>query len=364
MSPILTTRSRKGGGIGYGHALASLLFALVVTIARFAGALPAKVTLVRDPSAGALQERTLTRLRAELLAAGFDVTEVERRHEDGRAATEVEPLPGAFATIAIVPRTGDAADIWVADRITGKTVMRRVQAAEGAGRDGGAVLAVRAVELLRASLLEAIDPPASARTPSSPEPVPSPPPLPREVSTFMLAGRTATEPRFALQAGVGAIHSFAGIGPALLPVLGLAYRFTPVFAVGVRAAGPAFAADLAARGGTVAVRQKLAMLELTYELPLEGASLRPLFLAGAGVYHLDVVGAAPPPYRGESGDLLAAVFTAGPGAKFRLSARVSLLADLRLLVIVPQPVVLAAQQEVGRMSRPSLFGEAAVDVTF
>ena len=42
----------------------------------------------------------------------------------------------------------------------------------------------------------------------------------------------------------------------------------------------------------------------------------------------------------------------------------SLLADLRLVLIVPQPIVRAASQEVGSMSRPSLFGEMVIDVSF
>jgi hypothetical protein len=159
------------------------------------------------------------------------------------------------------------------------------------------------------------------------------------------------------------LHSFDGVGPAFLPVLGLAYRFTPELAVGVRAGGPAFAADLQATGGTIAVRQMLLSLDVAYEFPV-AAIVRPVAIAGVGAYHLDVVGAAAPPYQGESDDLFAALFTLGPGAKLHLGERVSLLADVRAVLIVPQPIVRAAGQEVGSMSRPSLFGEVLVDVTF
>ena len=333
-------------------------------------AAPARVALVHEREPSALEQRTLTRLRAELVAAGFEVTEIERRGDDAREAAEAEPgVTGVFATIAVVPRTADAADIWVADRVTGKTTVRRI-APGGSGRDSATVLAVRAVELLQASLLEAVEPPPRT-DPAKTREAPPPPvaSLPSDVSAWMQARRPPTESpssdaRFSLQAGAGLLHSFDGIGPAFLPAIGLAYRLTNDMSLGLRAGGPAFAADLQATGGTIAVRQELVSLEVMYAfLPL-ASTVRPVAIAGVGAYHLAVVGAASPPYKGESDDLFAALLAVGPGAKLRLGHRVSLLGDLRVLFIAPQPVVRAAGTEVGSMSRPSLMGELVVDVAF
>jgi hypothetical protein len=336
-----------------------------LALAGVARAAPARVALIREREPNALEQRTLTRLRAELIAAGFEITEVERHGEDARDAAEAEPqVPGVFATIAIVPRTADAADIWVADRVTGKTLVRRIQVPPGEARDAAPVLAVRAVELLQASLLEALEPPPQAEPTSSPVPPPTAPVVPSDVSAWMQARRPTNEARFALQAGAGVIHSFSGVGPAFLPVLGLVFRLTPDLAIGLRAGGPAFSADLAAPEGTIAVRQKLATLEVAYELLSPAASVRPLAIAGVGVYHLDIAGTAAPPYKSELDDVFAAIVTVGPGAKVRFGERVSLLADLRLLVIAPQPIVRAVGVEIGSMSRPSVFGEAVVDVAF
>ena len=346
------------------RALAGL-FALLAVAGPLTAA-PARVALVHEPEPNALEQRTLTRLRAELVAAGFEVTEVERHGEDAREAAEAEPqVAGVFATIAIVPRTADAADIWVADRITGKTVVRRIQVPPGTGRDVAPVLAVRAVELLQASLLEAVEPSPRSENTSSAVPPPPAVAVPNDVSAWMQTLRPQSEARFALQAGAGVIHSFSGVGPAFLPVLGLAFRPMPDLAIGLRAGGPAFAADLQAPpAGTIAVRQKLLSLEVAYEFLASRATVRPVAIGGIGVYHLDVVGAAAPTYTGETDDLFAAIVTVGPGAKLRFGERVALLADLRLLFIAPQPVVRAAMQEVASMSRPSLFGEMVVDVTF
>ena len=370
MAGVLARRNhgRRGGHI-WRRALACAHFALVVATVDVARAAPAKVALLREPSPSPLGQKTLTRLRAELVAAGFEVTEIDRQGDDAREAAEAEPtVEGVFATVAIVPRSGSA-DIWVADRVTGKTVVRRVEARPGTGRDVASIHAVRAVELLPASRHEALVPPprdearAAAVAAPSPEPQAAAP-LPADVSAWMKARRAPSEPRFGLQAGLGVIHSFDGIGPAFLPVLGLSYRLTPALIAAVRAGGPAFAADLQAPGGTIAVRQGFASLELAYEFSLSSPTLRPFVVGAVGAYHLDVVGAAAPPYQGESDDLFAVMFAAGPGARLRHGERVALLADVRLLILAPQPVVRAAEQTVATMSRPSLFGQVAIDVAF
>jgi hypothetical protein len=336
-----------------------------------AAAAPARVALMREAEPIPVMQRALTRLRAELVAAGFEVTEIERQGDDTREAAEANAAAaGVFATIAIVPRTADAADIWVVDRVTGKTVVRRIQVSTGTGRDVATVLAVRAVELLQASLLEALEPPPPAESTATPAVPPSPSPVvPSDVSAWMEARRPPTEPgpsagRFALQAGVGVLHSFSGVGPAVLPVLGLAYRFTTDWEVALRAGGPAFAADLRAPGGTIAVRQELLGVEVAYQFLSAAAAVRPMAVGSIGTYHLDVVGAAAPPYKGESNDRFAAFFAIGPGARLRMGERVSLLGDLRLVFIAPQPIVRAAEAKAGSMSRPSLFGEVVVNVVF
>jgi hypothetical protein len=334
----------------------ALSIAAAAAVAPPLAAAPARVALVHAPNPTPLEQRTLTRLRGELGAAGFEVTETTRRAEDAREAAEEEPpVAGVFATIAIVPRTADAADIWVADRITGKTVVRRVQAGAGSNRDVAAILAVRAVELLQASLLEAIEPaPREERTGSGA--------VPPVVSEWM-SKRPQAEPSFSLDAGVGVLAGAGGVGPAVLPLLGLSYRATPDLSLRLRAGGPAFAADLEVPVGTIAVRQELASLDVVYRLPLAG-DIRPFVLAGAGAYHLDVSGTAQAPYHGQKGALFAGQVDLGAGAALRLGRRVAILADIRALWLMPKPIIRAAGAEVGSVGRPSALGELTFDVRF
>jgi hypothetical protein len=339
------------------RALSALSIAAATTLAAPLAALPARVALVHDSNPSALEQRTLTRLRGELSAAGFEVTDMPRRGADAREAAEEEPpVSGVFATIAIVPRTPDAADIWVADRITGKTVIRRVQGGAGPRGDVAAILAVRAVELLQASLLEAIEPPRRD------EPTP-PPAMPAAVSEWM-SKRPVPEPSFSLDAGAGVLAGPGGVGPALLPILGFSYRATTQLWLRLRAGGPAFAADLEVPVGTIAVHQELVSLDLVYRPPFASGAVRPFFLAGAGAYHLDVSGTAEAPYHGRTGGLFAAHADLGAGAAVPLGSRVSIVAGARALLVAPKLVVRAAGEQVGSVGRPSVLGDLTVDVHF
>jgi len=338
--------------------LRGVAIAAVMAMAAALHAAPARVAVVHANHPDLLEQRTVTRLRAELAVAGFEVTEMVRGAGDAREAAEAEPpVPGVFATIVVVPRTPDTADIWVADRITGKTVVRRVRVDADARSDVAAILAVRAVELVQASLLEAIEPPVHEQRPSSP-------PLPSDVSEWMDGRRPRAESSLSLEAGLGVLHSFGGVGPALVPVLGVSYAWTIELSLGLRAGATAFASNLDATVGSLAVRQELISLDLVYRPPLTTGRIRPVAILGAGAYHLGVVGTARAPYEGRTAGLFAAMVDVGLGATFSLGRRVSLVVDVRALIVVPKPIVRAAGEQIGSISQPSPLSEATLDVGF
>jgi len=330
--------------------------AAFVAVTGLARAEAARVALVHAERPDALEQRTLTRLRAELAAAGFEVADVVRSQGTDREAAEIDPkLGGVFATIVIAPRSPDAADVWVADRITGKTLVRRVEGGAERG-DVAAVLAVRAVELLQASLLEAV-----GHAPRREQAAMAP--MPPDVSAWMQKSLPRTRSAFALEVGVGLIHSFDAIPPAIVPAFGLSYRLFAPLSLRLRASAPAFPADLETPYGTIAVHQDLASIDLVYA-PTLGGPIRPLAMLGAGIYHLGVVGTAAPPYEGQRGNVFSAMYDAGVGARFPLGPQVSLVADLRLLYVAPKPVVRAAGLPFGEIRRPSLLGAITVEVAF
>jgi len=126
-----------------------------------------RVAVVRATDATALVAEATTRLGAVLLAAGFDIVEVDARTEaDARTAIE-QAGEGArvFATLALQSvASGAVIDVWIADSMTQKTSVRRVTVALRPGQPspvGSREIALQGLELLRASLLEVDAPPAS-----------------------------------------------------------------------------------------------------------------------------------------------------------------------------------------------------------
>jgi hypothetical protein len=96
------------------------------------------------------------RVRAELDALGFRTAMVDPVDEPlSRASLEAAARSvHAIAAIRGVVLQGGV-EVWIADRVTGKTVLREVRGASASDAgDRESALALRVVELLRASLLE------------------------------------------------------------------------------------------------------------------------------------------------------------------------------------------------------------------
>ncbi|MCC6527810.1 MAG: hypothetical protein IT373_34515 [Polyangiaceae bacterium] len=311
--------------------------------------------LLRPAARTPVAEETLTRARAELELAGFEVVVVDQaggaatvRVELERAATEA----GAIAAIAV---EGDsaAADVWVTDRLTGKTLVRRLDGSGGRGARGPATLAIRAVELLRASLGEAGGPDAGDE-------------LPGDVASWMRSDALAAHAvlsGFGASLGVGLVQSFDGLGPAFGPVvrlscaapMGLGGRLALVGPGG----GPSFDGPL----GRASALQTLIVAEAVYAPVLGGSRFVPLASAGVGAYYLHASGELDDPSLATSGGSWAAAFVLGGGLAARPTPNVAVTLDLDLLFTAPRVVVAMAGEPVGSAGRPSLVAALGVVAT-
>jgi hypothetical protein len=305
------------------------------------------VALVRSSSSDRVLREAHTRLRAELLDAGFDVIEVDHAPGDPRAEVE-DATPGAssFATVAMSRAANGAfADVWISDHVTGKTVVRRLEV--GAGPNATAVLAIRALELLRASLLEVAAKGATSQPPmSAPNDIMKwiEPALPTAPARSLLAGS-------ALGLGALALHGLRGIGLAVGPTAGVSVGIEPWFARAT-IAGPLVGPELNTAAGRASIRQELAAFAVGWAS--EPKPLGVYASIGAGGYHLHTDGSAVAPYRGTTGDVVAFLWTAGIGGMARIGPRIALTADLAAVFLDPQPIVVLAGSDAGRAGGPSL----------
>ncbi|WP_437972284.1 hypothetical protein WMF04_24625 [Sorangium sp. So ce260] len=360
------------------------------------------VVLVRPPRPSEIVKETITRLSAELRAVGFAV-----RVADGRPGvegrTQVEGAAGRaggedqpFATIAVLEldkERGAVADVWIADHVTEKTLVRRVELG-GSGRSSAASdLAVRSVELLRASLLELsaaqkralssdlarwldVDPPLAApaaplaapsaaltapsaalTAPSAPSAAragPSAAPVerstarpPPSAAPFTRAQRSPPAPAAGamLSAGFGVLAN--GFGAVPTPVFRAG--FTPISALTVRVlfAPGIVPAVVSAEAGDVKIRQTAVALDIAHTF-FEHAWIHPMLALGAGVQQLKIDGEARAPFHSEHHTALAVGLTAGAGLGVRISRSLEAVAEIDAIVGTPEPVVTILDVETGR----------------
>jgi hypothetical protein len=350
---------------------AALTAPLVLAIALAANAADAASRVVVVEDANRATRDATARLRAELVAAGFDV--------EARSAREVEPERDvedeggeSVATVRLV-RVGRRTELWVSDRLTGKTLVRRVNADP---EKNPRLVAIRGVELLRASLLELTSPPHDEAPPATPAlAAPPPPEVQKLVGPPPAPPPTDTTPktpppppkrwadRVALDAGVLLLGSTEGLGAAFAPTLAAWLPLPGPFALRPRVAGPAFRSGVSNAFGSADTRQELATLEIAWA-PFDGVVV-PFVAAGGGVYHLHVEGhPASPQYHAASDEVFAAIAGGGLGADFRIAPAVALSLEGRAFAITPHPQVAIGNTRVAETGAPALVGAASLVAAF
>lgn len=200
-----------------GGSLASGMIATSAGAASRAPSSTSRIAVLGDGDAAVAQQ-----LDAELQLLGFEVV-----HADAPAQTD----PAALSELArrldvvaavLVDTRADGVDLWVVDRVTGKTSIRRVRAEGAEGVDAARITAVRAIDLLRASFREIeVDP-------KPPEAEVAPTPVVRRVAQ-------PKPPRFVLAVGPAMSGSPGGLGAMAHGVL--AFEFWPRDRIGLGVRG-------------------------------------------------------------------------------------------------------------------------------
>jgi hypothetical protein len=327
---------------------------------------PPTVVLVRPPERrDPIILEAYTRTQAELELNGFRVVVVDPNEavSSPKALAREANAEGAFAAIAVVRSNGQTtADVWITDRVTGKTSVRTLSTAKS---DAPNLLAVRATDLLRVSLRELPPgeaPPADVLS-RAPELTLSP-----KLESF--AGTSA--PKRALPGELRAEAllwwSGADAGTSLSPALGVGYRVLTGRArrpsVRLRATwtGPTMNQRVETRGGNAALRQAAALGEvLVTARPVNALELGAGVAAGA--YHLDIRGQARAPLASQDDELFA--FSGGPvlDVSLRLGEQVALGATARGLLFAPKLEVAIGNERIP-LGHPSVQFASGLRVAF
>ncbi len=313
-----------------------------------------RVVLVRPLAPDPVLTEAFNRLRAELTLHGFEaaVVDLETSDSSPERLTVLAEEQGAFAGISLTRRVGaSSANISIADRVTGKTSIRTL--ALGKEPEAPTLLAVRATDLLRASLREFK---ANEKPPREVVGVDQGPP-PDEV-----AGFAREELPFRLDARAVLLGVTQAEGRAFGPSLGLSYRLTERLALGVLVVGPTLASTVPRRYGTAVLHRALGLARLSFvAVGAAGLELRPVVLAG--VHYLDARGEVEAPLKPESAHVTSVAGGVELDADYHLTSAFVVGASVSALMLEPRPAVAVLEERVP-LAEPLVVASAGVGVEF
>jgi hypothetical protein len=316
---------------------------------------PVTVLLLRRVPADEILAEAVLRIKGELVAGGFQVAVADidssEPGEDPRALMEQAGQDLApSATIGIFGNLDQgSAELWVVDRITGKTVIRRIEVQASSDRPISEVLAIRAQELLRASLVEFL---VEENRPNPAIAAPSP-----QIHRWV---KQAVESRvapwtLALELGATTFGGWGGIGPAVAPAARLRMALGERFWARLTALGLGSGPRVNWNSTfSASVSQSLVLLEVASWLRPRRL-VRPLFSLGLGLERVAVEGTATLPYQGERNARWFAAGDAGVGVSLRLQAHWEVQLEVHALFATPRPAVRFLDTEVARAGQPTLL---------
>jgi hypothetical protein len=334
----------------------SVCLVLLLTLATGV-ALAQRIVLLRPRASDPALSAAFAHLTGELTVHHFEVVVLDT--SDDAAPDELEQVAEqhqAVAAIALLrSRDAASADIWISDRITGKTTRRTVTTAPRP--EAPNVLAVRAVELLRASLREFG---AAPRPP--PDIVGASPARAPERTLDWASEPVQAFPRFAVEAGMVVQLPSARFSAAYGPALALGYDPLPRLALRVLFQGPLRRSRHVAERAAVSLVQQQLMAEVRYRF-WSHQELSCLLLVDLGAQHLAVQGQASRPYVAESDTAWTALVGAGLALEWQFVRAAALSLRSRSLMLAPRPVLNVAEEHVA-FGRPLLQVAGGIDVSF
>jgi hypothetical protein len=313
------------------------------------------VVVVRPPEPSPAVAETLVRLHGELLSVGLEVRIADASAGRGQGGTDsrawLEQLAARSGASAVIDILGDASaiavEVLVVDKKAGSYEESRV-AVEPNTQNASERLAIRAIEVLRSSLIE-ID--WAARRPPG-EPVAEPPSA--AAQPVDVVSRPAHGPeRVGLELGAAALSSLDGVGTAILPTMRVGWAVRPRFMVRAALAGLGTRPTVGTTAGHAQVAQQYAILGGCYRLRPD-QRLRPFFALSAGVLHTSIDGHADSPNQGHSAYQWSFLLDGSVGTGLHLGGRYYLTVAAHVQVATPYVAIHIVDTVAASSGRPNL----------
>ncbi|HEY4121797.1 MAG TPA: hypothetical protein VGM56_28215 [Byssovorax sp.] len=295
------------------------------------------------------------RLTAELEALGFRVVPIDpEKNPASRASLEESARrSGALAAIRAVP-SERGVEVWIADRVTGKTVLREMLREEGAhDRDGA--LALRTVELLRASLIE-------VALPSSRGDVDVADDLRDRLN--LPAPESSAPPRLdrlRFSLGAGPLLSAGGFGPSCAVQGGVAWMPLDFFGFAVTAWVQATTPTVRAAEGTASLSAMFVGGGPRFRLAERRSAWSPTLDIGMAAVLLRSSGSASQGYVSGTSSGAGAAPYLQPGIAFWASRTVRVRADVLVGLLAAGATVTLGSQRAATWGAPFVLPSAGLD---
>jgi hypothetical protein len=335
--------------------LSAISTVLVVTaLARYGWA--HTIAVARPDASDAILTESFSRLCGELRMYGLKVTLLESN--SGASDTDEPPadLGGAgevIGAVVLVRAAGQAsAKIWIAEKAASKESVHITVSIDDA--DAPSLLAIRAADLLRASLRD-----FEGTKIVRPEPQPG--------ADAVVAG-LASGPsflafdRWSIQAGAGVLWETGELGAGFAPSVRLLRRISARLALAVAIEAPVMGQTYAAFDSSARMRQELGVLAIAWRV-LGSQRLSLDLFQGLGVMHLTVRGEAPAPWVSQSASGWAAASSTGGSLVLHLSAHAGLTVSLAAVFVLPRPVLEVAAVSYG-VHQPLLLTSGGIHYGF
>jgi hypothetical protein len=303
--------------------------AFLVALASFAGILCSSRPARSDAASGAALVVVVTaepngslarRVRAELEGLGVDVLVLKPPGEDSPARAPLDQAArnvGAVAAVRLIVSGEGKVEVWVADRVTGKAVVRELDA-PATSSSSDAVVATGAVELLRASLMEL----------HSPEPPRGDVRVtPRIEALALPATASSWNPRLGLDVSAGVELGVDGLGLSAEAGIGLWGRIAGRFGARLLGQATLAPAHVVNAAGSVDVRSQLLGVMASYDFADASAAWVPNLEVGVAAAHVATDGTAKTPFVSATDGAWFAVPIAGAGLAWSFAHGLRLRAD-------------------------------------
>ncbi|MBI5531875.1 MAG: hypothetical protein HY898_04115 [Deltaproteobacteria bacterium] len=315
-----------------------------------AHASPRRAVVVAPPG-----DKLGTQLSSELVSASFEPLVIPPPGSVvARAFLESALRQYQAAGVLQVVSGATAVQVWVWSNTQRELVLADLVYQPGDEDTDRSLVAVRAVEALRAAAASPVPAPPSPSASSSSAPAPPPP------SSYRVAQRPGRS-SFLVAAGAAMLLSPGGIGPLLNGEIQAQVRMPSSLLVRLLASLPVTHADESSAAGTSEASATL----LSAGVGLgAGGSTRGYAALGVGMLRFQSKGTAIAPYAGHVDSAYACLMLAHVGGRIPLVPWVGLRGDLTAGLSVPELSVHHAQTKVATFGRPLVSTSVGLDVVW